>query len=69
MEAATKGAGMSTQTEDRATDTPTNHDDNPMVHFSDPPYTHGLCGKKIRGTDALTKDVDCVVCAQMDGYE
>jgi hypothetical protein len=54
---------MNVQVTERPTDTLTDHD-QPMVHLTDPLYTHGLCGAPLLGVPAA--DLDCVVCAELD---
>lgn len=50
------------ETVDHGTDNPTR-----MVHFTDPPYTHGICGAKLAGIDHPDgTPIDCVVCADLD---
>jgi|1185.fasta_scaffold955581_2 hypothetical protein len=53
-------------------ESPVDQDVNPsdMVHIThfDDPYT-GLCGAKLRGIDADSEDVDCVVCVEIDAQE
>ena len=54
---------MNVQVMERPTDTLANHD-QPLVHLTDPPYTHGLCGALLLGVRA--RQLDCVVCAELD---